>query len=161
MAQSNNTMQTMACSHPKHGRIHVTSQGKASHTLVVNAHFQSGVAERRIRDLQETAQACLLHAQHRWKEAVNSHLWPYAVRTACSVYNEAPTKRMKRCPCEVFSGSKVMPNPNAWMPFGALFVFWTTPFKTTGKSRASGSTEVEWESILVDLRCMRRQWPWC
>ena len=84
----------------------------------MNAHFQSGVAERRIRELQETARACLLHAQHRWKEAVNPHLWPYAVRTACSVYNEAPTKRMKRCPCEVFSGSKVMPNPNAWMPFG-------------------------------------------
>ena len=37
----------------------------------VNAHFQSGVAERRIQELQETARACLLHAQHRWKEAVN------------------------------------------------------------------------------------------
>ena len=28
----------------------------------VNAHFQSGVAERRIQELQETARACLLHA---------------------------------------------------------------------------------------------------
>jgi hypothetical protein len=86
----------------------------------VNAHFQSGVAERHIRELQEIARACLLHAQHCWKEAVNPHLWPYAIRIACAIHNEAPTKRLKRCPCEVFSGAKVKPNPAAWVPFGCL-----------------------------------------
>jgi hypothetical protein len=34
VSQSNITMQTMAYARPKHGRIHVMSQGKASHALV-------------------------------------------------------------------------------------------------------------------------------
>ena len=84
----------------------------------VNAHFQSGIAERRVRELQELARAMLIHAQHRWKEAINSHLWPYALRTANDVYNEAPTTKLKRSPCEVFSNSKVMPNPMSWKTFG-------------------------------------------
>lgn len=44
----------------------------------VNAHFQSGIAERCIRELQELARTVLLHAKSRWKEAVNTHLWPCA-----------------------------------------------------------------------------------
>ena len=32
----------------------------------VNAHFQNGVAEKRIRDLQEQAQTMLLFAVHKW-----------------------------------------------------------------------------------------------
>jgi hypothetical protein len=38
----------------------------------------------------------------------------------CAVHNEAPTKLLKRSPCEAFSGSKVMPNPTSWMPFSCL-----------------------------------------
>jgi hypothetical protein len=30
----------------------------------VNAHFQTGVAERLIRELQELARSCMIHAQH-------------------------------------------------------------------------------------------------
>ena len=58
----------------------------------VNAHFQSGVAERRIRELQELTRTMLLHASSRWAEAVNSHLWPYAMRLACEAHNESPTR---------------------------------------------------------------------
>ena len=84
----------------------------------VNAHFQSGVAERRIRELQELTRTMLLHASSRWGEAVNSHLWPYAMRLACEAYNESPTKALKRSPVEVFTKSAVMPEPKHWRPFG-------------------------------------------
>ena len=84
----------------------------------VNAHFQSGVAERRIRELQELSRTMLLHANARWPEAVNSHLWPYAMRLACEAYNEAPTKALKRSPVEIFTKTAVMPEPKHWRPFG-------------------------------------------
>jgi len=45
----------------------------------VNAHFQNGVAERRIRELQDQARTMLIHANKRWPEAINVHLWPYAI----------------------------------------------------------------------------------
>ena len=35
----------------------------------VNAHWQNGVAEKRIRDLQDNARTMLLHAQCRWPDA--------------------------------------------------------------------------------------------
>ena len=49
----------------------------------VNAHFQSGVAERRIRELQELARTMLIHAHARWPEAITANLWPYEMRLAC------------------------------------------------------------------------------
>jgi hypothetical protein len=48
----------------------------------VNAHFQNGIAEKRIRDLQEQACTMLLHAKSRWPKRVSIHLWPYALRSA-------------------------------------------------------------------------------
>jgi hypothetical protein len=32
----------------------------------VNAHFQNALAEKRIRDLQDSARTMLVHAKHRW-----------------------------------------------------------------------------------------------
>ena len=84
----------------------------------VNAHFQSGVAERRIRELQELAWTMLLHASSCWVGVVNSHLWPYAMRLACEAYNESPTTTLQRSPVEIFTKATVMPEPKHWRPFG-------------------------------------------
>jgi hypothetical protein len=43
----------------------------------VNAHWQNGIAERRIRDLKEQSRTMLIHAEHYWPDAVNTSLWPY------------------------------------------------------------------------------------
>jgi GAG-pre-integrase domain len=40
----------------------------------VGAHHQNGVAERRIRDLQDSARAMMIHAYQRWPDAINVHL---------------------------------------------------------------------------------------
>ena len=45
----------------------------------VNAHHQNGIAERRIRELQETTRAMLIHATKRWPGVVTIHLWPYPI----------------------------------------------------------------------------------
>ena len=68
--------------------------------------------------MQELARTMLLHASTRWAGAVNSHLWPHAMRLACEAYNEAPTKALKRSPVEIFTKTAVMPEPKHWRPFG-------------------------------------------
>jgi hypothetical protein len=53
----------------------------------VRAHFQNGIAERRIRNLQEIARIMLLHACNKWPSAMNTALWPYAIRLTCAKDN--------------------------------------------------------------------------
>ena len=84
----------------------------------VNAHFQNGLAERRIRELQEQARTMLIHANKRWPETVNAHLWPYAIRMANDLFNATPDLARQHIPIEAFSGTKVTMNPNHWSHFG-------------------------------------------
>jgi hypothetical protein len=68
----------------------------------VNAHWQNRIAERRIRDLKEQTRTMLLHAQHHW---------PYAMRTASHVFNDAPTlqgnHKKDKTPREIFTGVRI------------------------------------------------------
>ena len=73
----------------------------------VNAHFQNGIAERAIRDLQESARKQLLHAKQRWPSAVHLSLWPYALRNAAVLHNTLPTLDDGTSRLEHFSGIRV------------------------------------------------------
>ena len=86
----------------------------------VNAHHQNGVAERRIRELQDLARTMLIQVNARWKDSVTANLWPYALRTACESINSTPSfqDQTRRAPLEIFTGSKVTSNPKHWKPFG-------------------------------------------
>jgi hypothetical protein len=86
----------------------------------VNAHHQNGIAERRIRELQELARTMLIHSNSRWPMCVTANLWPYAVRTANDVINHTPSfqDKERRSPMEIFSNTKVVSNPKHWKPFG-------------------------------------------
>ena len=64
----------------------------------VGAHHQNGIAEKRIGDLQRRATTLLLHAQRRWPDAINTHLWTYAIRVANGSRNYAPTNKDDICP---------------------------------------------------------------
>jgi hypothetical protein len=84
----------------------------------VGAHHQNGIAEKRIRDLQDLARSSLIHAIKRWPDAINTHLWPYALRKANNTINLAVPKNQIHTPIELFSGSNVAPNFNHEHPFG-------------------------------------------
>jgi len=81
----------------------VKQSGQSITFCGVGAHHQNGVAERRIRDLTEHARTMLLHASHRWPKAINSHLWPYALRQAAHVRNHVPQANEGASPIEKFS----------------------------------------------------------
>jgi hypothetical protein len=65
------------------------------------------------------ARTSLIHAMQKWPEAINTNLWPYALRIACNMYNHTPHHVSLRAPIEIFSGTKVQTNVNHWHHFGA------------------------------------------
>ena len=86
----------------------------------VNAHHQNGVAERRIRTLQDMARTMLIHAHKRWPNAITANLWPYALRMANDSINATPSLQVKgnTTPVELFANTKVATNPKYWFHFG-------------------------------------------
>ena len=57
----------------------------------VNAHHQNGKAERRIGDVTTGTRTSLLHASHRWPNAIDSSLWPSAMKNYVNLRNNLPT----------------------------------------------------------------------
>jgi hypothetical protein len=73
----------------------------------VNAHFQNGRAERKIRDLQDGARTSLLHAIKNWPTAITVNLWPYAMHYMNDVNNYVPRKGESKAPIELFSSTSL------------------------------------------------------
>jgi hypothetical protein len=103
----------------------------------VNAHFQNGIAERRIRELQDHARTMLIHATKRWPDAIDSHLWPYALRMANELHNHLPSLRGSVPPIEIFAQSKVAFNPAHYYAFGA-------PIYTLDRQMQAGQNIDKW-----------------
>jgi hypothetical protein len=99
----------------------------------VNAHHQNGVAERRIRELQELTRAALIHATKRWPQCINANLWPYALRMANNAYNNSPSMQNehRHTPLQVFSKTRVNMNIKHFHPFGCPVYVLTSTLQTS------------------------------
>ena len=86
----------------------------------VNAHHTNGLAERRIRSLQDLTRASLIHHHRRWRMGGSVHLWPFALRMANDAINETPNLKDKegRSPLQLSSNADVLLNDKHWAPFG-------------------------------------------
>jgi hypothetical protein len=86
----------------------------------VNANNQNGIAEQRIRILQELARTMLVHGNMRCPKAVTNNLWPYALRMANDVWIETPLMQNKEklSPHQLFSNTRTQSNPKHWKSFG-------------------------------------------
>ena len=58
------------------------------------------MAERRIRELQESGRTMLIHAQRRWPSTVTTNLWPYAVRVRSRSVRRVCTGKLRDVPGE-------------------------------------------------------------
>jgi hypothetical protein len=99
----------------------------------VSAHHQNGIAEKRIRDLQEMARTMIIHAQRRWPEAITANLWPYALRIANDAVNASPNlqHKFKDSPEVLFHGSRIVGNPKHWHHFGCPIYVLARPLQTS------------------------------
>ena len=104
----------------------------------VGAHHQNGVAERRIRELQEHARTMLIHARTRWPEAIDVHLWPYALRAANDILNSTWDLKRKHIPLEKFTKTPVQDDLKQWAPFGC-------PVYVTEKPIQDGNNISKWQ----------------
>ena len=84
----------------------------------VNAHHQNGKAEKRIRDLQVQGRVMLIHAMHKWNDAVNPQLWPYAIRMANEIMNITPRSKDGKMPLSLFANTDDLPKLDSLHPFG-------------------------------------------
>ena len=84
----------------------------------VNAHFQNGVAEKRIRDLQEQARTMLWFAVHKWPCMLSMALWTYALWTANEVCNTTPFEGQMKTPMELFAQVAIAPKLRHFHTFG-------------------------------------------
>ena len=105
----------------------------------VNAHFQNGRAEKRIRDLSDGARTDIIHAKQRWNRAITANLWPYAMRHRCDVDNATIKRGTSESPTELFTGVKVKPKLKHYHPFGC-------PVYVLNDRMASGKSIPRWES---------------
>jgi len=103
----------------------------------VNAHFQNGIAERRIRELTEHARTMLIHAHSRWPNAITTNLWPYALRTANDIMNATPQISARipgnNSPLSSFARTDTATNPKHWYPFGCPVYVLESKLATGGK----------------------------
>ena len=86
----------------------------------VNAHHQNGVAERRIRELQNMTRTMLIHSAQKWPKCISANLWSYAMRQANEIINNSPNMQhaQRKTPYEVFTNTKVVINIKHFQPFG-------------------------------------------
>lgn len=96
----------------------------------VGAHHQNGIAERRIRDISESARTMLLHAAHRWPKTITSNLWPQAVKHATNIRNALPRIGKQQSPISIFSNTDVEPNTKHFHTFGCPVYVLQAPLQT-------------------------------
>ena len=99
--------------------IHACKRGQRVTHCGVNAHdFQNGIAERRIKDLQDRGRTMMVHAKHNWPDAIEPWMWPFANhRLANEAHNCTPV-REDLSSITLYSQSRVLPNLNRLHPFG-------------------------------------------
>jgi len=96
----------------------IEDQGQSISFIGVGAHHQNGIAEKRIGDLQRRATTLLLQAQRRWPDAINTHLWPYALKATNDSRNNSPTSRYDDCPISRFCKTAKVPRIHHQHHFG-------------------------------------------
>ena len=97
---------------------HAREQGQRVSFCGVNAHFQNGIAERKIRDQQIGTRRLLLHAKANWNSAVDEILWPYALFHYNNLCNSISDQLDRSSKIEQYSQVEVANNIKTFHTWG-------------------------------------------
>ena len=104
----------------------------------VNAHFQNGIAEHHIQDLQEQTRTSMLYTMNKWKKMVLICLWPYAMRHTNDIANATPRKGEELSPLEKILGMQVVLKLQHFHTFGC-------PMYVLNNALQSGQGAPKWK----------------
>jgi Reverse transcriptase (RNA-dependent DNA polymerase) len=116
-------------------REDIRRQGQTISYSGVGAHHQNGLVEKRIRDLQDLTRTCLIYASSKWPEAINVHLWPYALLKANAVLNNTLSGKNEQSAVEKFANVQVVPNHSYEHPFGCPAYVLDGPLQSGAKAK--------------------------
>jgi hypothetical protein len=120
------------------GFVNLVTANRQSITYCgVNAHFQNGMAEKRIRDLQDQMTTMLMHAESKWPDVITSNLWPYSLREANESLYATPGKVTGKVANQVFADSDAPTVLRHFHPFGC-------PTYVLNDSIAAGKSTPKW-----------------
>lgn len=82
----------------------------------------------------------MIHARHRWPNAIEANLWPYALKMANDVHLSTPSLKQADAPSplEVFAGVDVHPKILSFHPVGC-------PVYTLDSALTAGKVLPKWE----------------
>ncbi len=121
------------------GFVNHVSKNRQSITYCgVNAHFQNGVAEKRIRDLQDQTTTMLMHTEAKWPDVISSNLWPYALGEANDSLNATPNRVTGQVANQMFSISDTPTVLRHYHPFGC-------PTYVLNDELAAGKSIPKWQ----------------
>ena len=84
----------------------------------VGAHYQNSVAESNIRMIVAIARNQLLRAKRHWPEAINTIIWPLALKEAVALHNNFQFDSDGRNPVNKLVGTKCLPNTKSFHKCG-------------------------------------------
>ena len=104
----------------------------------VSAHHQNGIAERKIRLVQDLTWSMLLDAAMRWPQAISPVLWLYAARLAQHWLNNTPsmTRPDRKTPLEAVAQAPINRDARS-VPFRC-------PVYATEQAVAEGKPHQKW-----------------
>jgi hypothetical protein len=99
----------------------------------VNAYHQNGKAQRRIRESQDLSRTSSLHSTNLWSDAIDTVLWPYAIRNISYDINMIPSMDLKSLPLQRFSGSTSEFKMAERHPYGCPMYILNSKFQASQK----------------------------
>jgi GAG-pre-integrase domain len=109
---------------------HVRESRQSMTLCGVNAHHQNGRVEKRIRDLQDLGRASILQAKQLWPDAVETSLWPYAIRKCAYDLNHIKKQVADKSPLEIFASTNIKFNIKNFHTFGCpMYVLTNTKMR--------------------------------
>ena len=110
----------------------VAGAGQTISYCSFNAHFQNGVAEKRISNLQDQACKQLLNVKALWPPSSELNIWPYALIKSNQLKNILTDKEYGSSPLKRFSRMNVSPKLKDNNVFGCLVYALTNRLQAHG-----------------------------